>query len=393
MRGLGVVYLKELRDALRDRRSVLTALLFAPLGMPLMSGGAIYLMVEERWQEATAPLSVPVVGGAAAPHLMAQLEADGIEPDLDAYADRAGLAAAVKAGQVDAGVVIAEDFGAALQSGAPARVWVLHDSSQATAAVPSMRLKGIINDYGRTLGGGRLLLRGVNPALARPITTLEQDLSTPQGRSILLFGVMTYFLLFVTFMGGSQVAVDTTVGERERGSLEPLLAMPVSGGALVAGKLFATTTFMVIALAVCVATFAVATRWLPLAEAGMTANMGLANSVGIWLVVAPFALLAASVIKLVASFAKTTKEAWTYSSLCVLVPTLPIIYLQIKPMQASLPAMLVPSLSQHLLTTALVKGEDLVPTHVLASVVSTAAIAAVLGAVAASRYRRGRLLS
>ena len=393
MKGFGVVYRKELMDAARDRRAMLSALLALPLGMPLFFGGAIFLVVEDRMEDATTTLSVPMVGARAVPRLLAQLEADGIEADHDTYADRAGLEAAVRGGEAEVGLVVADDFGAALQSGTPARVWVLFDSSRTTSALPTMRLKSAIGDYSRTIGMGRLQLRGVHPAIAAPIALLDEDFSTPQSRSIIVFGMMTYFLIFATFFGGSQVALDATVGERERGSLEPLLAMPVWPRALVVGKVLAAATFMVTALALSVVTFSVASRWLPLAKLGMAASLAPATAAGLWLVVAPFAPLAAGVVTLAASFAKTLKEAWTYNSVAMLVPTLPIIYFSLKPLQASWPLMLVPSLSQHLLVTALVKGEDVAVGYVLTSLASTTAIAALLAWAATTRYRRGRLLA
>lgn len=393
MKGLGVVFRKELKEALRDRRAALSALLLGPLGMPLLSGSVIFLVAEDRVEEATSTLSVPMVGALAVPRLMAQLEANGIEPDHDTYADRPSLEAAVQAGEAEVGLVVADDFGAALQSGAPARVWVLFDSSRTTSAVPTARLKGAIGEYSRAIGAGRLQLRGVQPAIVAPIALLDEDFSTPQSRSILVFGMMTYFLIFAIIIGGSQVAVDATVGERERGSLEPLLAMPVWPRALVAGKILAASTFMVTALALCVATFAVASRWLPLAELGMAASLSPATALGLWLVVAPFAPLAAAVVTLAASFAKTLKEAWTYNGFVMLVPTLPIIYLILKPMPASWPLMLVPSLSQHLLVTSLVKGEGVAVGYAVTSAASTTAIAALLVWAATTRYRRGRLLA
>ena len=353
----------------------------------------MFLVVEDRLEDATATLSVPMVGARAVPRFLAQLEANGIEPDHDTHADRASLEAAVRDGDAEVGLVIADDFGAALRSGAPARVWVLFDSSRTTSLVPTERLTGVIRGYSRMIGMGRLQLRGVRPAIATPIAILNEDFSTPQSRSILVFGMMTYFLLFATIVGGSQVAVDATVGERERGSLEPLLAMPVWPRALVVGKVLAAATFMVTALALCVTTFAVASRWMPLAKLGMAASLTPATAVGLWLVVAPFGPLAAGAVTLASSFAKTLKEAWTYNGFAMLVPTLPIVYLSFKPLQASWPLMLVPSLSQHLLVTSLVKGEGVTPGYVIISAASTTAIAALLAWAATTRHRRGRLLA
>ena len=393
MRGLGVVYRKELKDAARDRRAALSGLLAFPIAMPLLIAGMLFLTLKTRVDDATATLSVPVVGGAAAPQLKAQLAMAGLMPDHDAHGDRAGLLAAVRAGEVEVGLVVAQDFGEALASGAPARAWLVFDSSRPLSGSQVGRLRDAIERYGDLLGAGRLRLRGVDPAAAHPITALAQDVSTPRSRSIILLGTMSYLLLVATAFGGAQMAMDATVGERERGSLEPLLAMPVAPAALVAGKLLAAATFMAIAAGVCAMSVALAAQQLPLARVGMAAGLGPVAALGLWLVVAPYALLAAAATTLATSFAKTLKEAWTYNSVAVLAPTLPILILLFKPMEPSLPAMFVPSLSQHLLATELIRGEAVVASHVLASAVATAAAAVPLAWLAALRYGRGRLLA
>lgn len=392
MRGLFTVWLKEIADAARDRRGVLGALLGAPVGMPLMLGASAFWLVESQIEEITETVTMPVVGGHAAPNLMAQLKSAGINADHGSFASQSGLADGVRGGEVTAGLVVAEDFGAALQSGAPARVWIVSDASSLSSGIAAGRLHEAIESYGRALGAGRLLLRGVDPLAARPVAALQHDVSTPRSRSILVLGMMTYILLLVMIIGGSQVAMDATVGERERGSLEPLLAMPVGRGALVAGKIFAAATYMAAALAACIATISVASRWLPLAEAGLALELGFATSASIWAVLAPFSLIAAGAATLLASFAKTLKEAWTYNGLAMLVPLLPIIFVLGKPPGASLPLMLVPSLSQHLLATQLVKGEAVDPIHVVASLAGTVATAALLGYTATRRYRGERIL-
>ena len=86
----------------------------------------------------------------------------------------------------------------------------------------------------------RLVAQGVDPAALRPLIVDELDVSTPAGRSVLMLGVLTYFLLFATLTGGLHLAIDTTAGERERKSLEPLLTTPVSRTSLIVGKMAAT---------------------------------------------------------------------------------------------------------------------------------------------------------
>ncbi len=391
-RGATVVFRKELIDSLRERRSVVSALVFGPLLGPIMFAILISFVVARQVDEIAQPIDVPVVGGEGAENLMSYLYRRLIDVDHDRFADVEALREAVRRGDAKVGLVVAEDFGQALRSGAPARLWIVADESNSTARVPLSRLRSALAEYGRAIGANRLRLRGIDPFVGRPFAVLMDDVSTPSARAILLLGMMTYFLLFSTLLGGTQVAIDTTSGERERGSLEPLLTLPVPRRLLVFGKLAATFVFMAASLAVAVASFAVAVRFLPLAKIGMTANLPLAVCIQIYLVMLPFAVLGAGLMMVVASYTKNFREAQTYTSIAMVVPPLPILLVVLNPIQPSAPWMLVPSLSQHLLVTGLIKGEGVDAIHVLASAVSTVAAGA-LGALATvRRYGSEKLL-
>ncbi|MEJ2132153.1 MAG: ABC transporter permease subunit [Gammaproteobacteria bacterium] len=217
-------------------------------------------------------------------------------------------------------------------------------------------------------------------------------MSTPAGRSILLLGMMTYFLLFACLMGGMHLAIDATAGERERGSLEPLLTLPVTRAALVLGKLLATSVFMAASLAIAVVAFAIAIMFLPLSTIGMTAHFGAAECFSIFVIMLPFVVLGAGLMSVVASYTKTFREAQSYTSIAMLAPTLPIIFAALNPMQPSLTLMLVPSLSQHLLVTSVIKTEPIELAHLAMSMASTLAFGLLLAALAMHRYRSEKLL-
>ena len=298
----------------------------------------------------------------------------------------------MRRGETDVGLVIDEKFGAALGDGDAARVWVVSDGGNASAQTAVARVRGALRTYSRLVGALRLQLRGVDPAVARPLAVLDDDVSTPSGRSVLLLGAFTYFLLFSCLLGGVHVAVDSTAGERERGSLEPLLTLPVARGALVAGKFAATAFFMAVALSIGIAAFAVAVDYLPLAEVGMDADLGLAECALAFAVLVPIAVLGAGLLNAVTAFTKSFKEAQSYTGIAMLLPTLPIILVVLNPMQPTIPMMLVPSLSQHLLITNIVKAQSIDPVYFAVSATSTVVIGALFGLLAVWRYRSEKLL-
>ena len=392
MAGLGVVFRKEFVDSLRERRAVVSALVFGPLLGPVLFAVLTSYAVRLQIDESVQPVEVPVIAGRSAENLMAHLYRRQIDVDHDRFDDVEALREAVRQGDVDVGLVVAEDFSEALGTGAPARLWLVADTANSSARPSISRLRLALDEYGLVIGVHRLALRGIDPTLAQPVAVLADDVSTPSGRAILLLGMMTYFLLFSTLLGGTQVAIDTTAGERERGSLEPLLTLAVSRAVLVWGKLGVTFVFMALSLAVCIASFAVAVRFLPLAEIGMAANLTPRVCAGIYVVMLPFAALGAGIMTLVASYTKSFREAQTYTSIAMVAPPLPILLVILNPMQSSAPWMLVPSLAQHLLVTDLVKGDGLDPGLMLLSATATIAVGLACALATVRRYGSERVL-
>ena len=383
---------KEVLDSLRERKALATAFLFGPLMGPIGFALMVNFAVSQQLEEAFEPVAVPVVGSDRAKNLMNHLHGRMIDIDTDGYGDPAALRQAVRQGEIDVGLVVAEDFADALGSGAPARVWVVSDSGNTNVRVSTTRLHAALLEYGRSIGVHRLQLRGVDPAVASPLAVLTDDVSTPSGRALILLGMITYFLMFATLLGGLQVAIDTTAGERERGTLEPLLTLPISRLNLVLGKFATATLFMAASVALGIVAFAVVSRFLPLAELGMDANLSAAVSAQMYLLMLPVAVFGAGTLSLLASYTKSFREAQTYTGVAMLVPSLPILVAYFMQAQPSLPLMLVPGLSQHVLLTELIKGEGLDLANALVSATTTAAIGIAGMLATARRYRSEKLL-
>ena len=392
-RGTLVSFRKEALDNLRDRRAVVSALLFAPLFGPLLISLIMGFGVRQQVDEGLEPIVVPTVGGADAENLRTYLATRLVDIEPERFASAEALREAVRRGDVDVGLVVDDEFGAALLTGAPARLWIVSDSSNASNRAATLRLRAALQDYGGIVGGQRMLMRGIDPEVAAPLAVLADDVSTPSGRSVLLLGTLAYFLFFATLMGGLHVAIDSTAGERERGTLEPLLTLPIPRWQLVFGKFATATLFMAVSLASAIAAFAVATRFMPLAEVGMSTNLSPAVCLGIFGIIMPFTVLGAGGMMFVATFAKSFREAQTYTSLVIAVPTLPIVLTFFNPLPASTALMPVPSLSQHLLTTALIKGETVATFNVLTSATVTVALGLLFVLATVRRYRSERLFS
>ena len=391
MRTLLTVFRKEVLDNVRDRRTLVSALIMGPLFGPMLFAFMINLSIERSLENAERVIELPVIGREHAPNLVRYLQSRNIDP-VDGPADRDAAFDAVATGAHDVVLVIVAEFGEQFADAVPARVELIADRSNTQADREARRVRSALYAYGQELASIRLSARGVSPLALRPLNIDDVDVSTPSGRSAILLGMMSYFLIFAMLMGGMYLAIDTTAGERERGSLEPLLALPVTRNQLLLGKIAATCVFMALSLALSLASFYVALKFMPLDELGMTPNFGPITVGAAFLVLAPFILLGAAVMTLVASFTKSYREAQTWLSGVLLAPTLPILIVSILTLRPRLEFMFVPSLSQHLLLIDMVKNEPLDPLHIAISAGSTLLLGVLLTWVCARLYRREGLL-
>ena len=391
MRTLLAVFFKEILDNIRDRRTLASALIMGPIFGPVMFAFVINLSIDRALDNVESTMELPVIGQEHAPNLLRFLESRNIDI-VDGPEDIGGAAEAVKSGEHDVVLVIPEQFGEQLADTIPARVELFSDEANSQGEKEARRARSAIRAYNQQLAGIRLSARGVNPLLLRPIHIDEVDVSTPSGRSAMLLGMMSYFFIFALLMGGMYLAIDTTAGERERGSLEPLLSLPVTRGQLILGKIFAACVFMAASLLLSLLSFYVVLKFMPLEQLGMTPNFGLPVVAAAFFLLLPFILLGASLMTLVASFTKSYKEAQTWLSVVLIAPTLPILIVSILTLRPKLEFMFVPSLSQHLILVDMVKNEPLNGLHIAISACSTLFFGAVLTWVCARLYRREGLL-
>lgn len=387
------VFKKEVLDNFRDRRTLLSALVLGPLFGPALFAALINMMLERTLDRLDEPLDIPVVGAEFAPNLIGHLRQEDIHVKADhGLVELVDAEAAVRAGAEALVLIVSEDYADAINRGEPGRVTLVVDEANTQNSSSRSRVRRALRGYSETIVALRLAARGMSPSLLRPMTVDSADVSTPTGRSVLLLGMMTYFLLFAMLVGGLYLAIDTTAGERERSSLEPLLTLPVTRTGLLSGKMLATVFYMLLSLALSITAFAIALGFVPLERLGMATSFNVGTAVMTFAAIAPFAILGAALMTVVASFTKSYKEAQSYLTVVLFVPTLPILIASIYQVKPSLELMLVPSLAQHLLVTELIKGEPLNLLFYGVSAASVLAFGAIAWWVAAKLYAREGLL-
>jgi sodium transport system permease protein len=360
-----VVLLKELRDHLRDRRSVVGSFVLPVLGPLLLL--AMFQLVSDLGAERVP--RVPVVGAEHAPGLIEYLQASGAEV-LPAPLDPD---ASVRRGDADLVLVIDPEYRERFSAGRSAPVRLIVDDSRNDARKTVRRVESLLSAYAQSVGARRLLARGLSPEVAAPLELEEIDLSTPEKLAANLLNVVPLFLMLAALVGGMNVAIDTTAGERERGSLEPLLLNPVPRHVLVLGKWLATCAASVAVATVTLFGFMITVRFLPLEQLGMKVLLGPFEAALMWASIVPLALFGSGLQMLIATFARSFKEAQTYLNLLNLLPMVPSMLFMFEPARSAWWMLPLPALAQVGTVVDVMRGEAVSPWNVIIILLSSLA--------------------
>lgn len=379
-----IVFLKEIGDNLRDRRTLLASLVYPLLG-PLMLALLMGIVGNRVATQVDNSFPLPVAGAEHAPSLITFLEQNNVEI-LPAPLDPER---AVREGEEEVILIIPEGYGAAFQAGQPATLRLVVDQSRQAASASVERARRLLTAYNQQLAALRLLARGISPSVINPIAIERVDVSTPQSQAANLLGIAPYFIVFSLFIGGMYLAIDSTTGERERGSLEPLLITPTPRWALVLGKMAASLLFTVVAVTETLVAFGLVPYLIPI-QIAITLEPSVL--LAIFLITLPIMLLAAGLQMVIASYASGTKEAQTYLSILILIPALPGMFLAFAPIRPELWTMLIPIFGQEILINQVMRGLAIEPMHLLVSSVITLLVALLLIALAVWLYDREDVL-
>jgi sodium transport system permease protein len=381
------IFIKECRESLRDKRVLLNALLIGPLIGPLLFVVILRATIGRELDRAERPLPVVVIGAERAPNLVEALRQQGmlVLPPV------ANVEAAVRAQRVPLALRISDSFAEDWSAGRTAQVDIIYDSSHREGGTQLTRLRGMLLSYSRRTSAMRLVVRGLSPEVGTPLIIGDRDQATPQARAALLFAMLPYFLILTSFLGGMWLAIDSTAGERERQSLEPLLANPVPRAQILLGKLCAAAAFSFTSLTLGLMAFALAARFLPTQRLEMSLNLGPGLVAIILPLMIPLVLLIVVTQMVVSAFAKTYREAQTYLGLLQLLPVIPSVLLSLMPISPQLWMYAIPLIGQQLILMGLLRGES-IATHVfLLTTLMTLLVLIIVFLLARKIYQSERL--
>lgn len=382
-----VVFTKEVVDNMRDRRSLFLALAYPFIG-PLLLGVLMSFVGGAMRPDVSGPMAVAVEGAERAPELVARMRNQGllaVPAPNDPYE-------AVKLGRADYVVMIPEGFASDLTGEKPTEIEIVINATRLSTVMSVARVAQVLREYGASLTADRLKNRGIDPALTEALHI--QTVNVGQSRSLAGFflNMMPPFIIFTIFIGGVYLAIDTTAGERERGSMEPLLANPVGRAQLMLGKLGAALLFTLAALVFQLVAFKVMFELVMGEKFGLAYNPPVGVFAAMLGLLLPLVVAAVALQVIVATVSRSYKETQTYLGLLPLLPSLPGMMLVFVPLKAHAWMMTIPTFGQILLIGSLIRGEPIDTTHLILSLLSTGLLALMLLWLAAKLYERDQLL-
>lgn len=367
---------KEIVDMFRDRRTMLVTLITAMAAGPVLM--LLVLNLVARQADKARELSLPILGGEHAPALIAFLE----RQQVTLTSAPADFEDRIRAGDIDVVLEVDKDFAVDVAKGKAGTVRLAFDRSRDRARASIAEVEALLRAYNREWGRGRLVLRGVATEVANPLNVESRDLATPQSSGALVLFLIAFYGLFAAVIGGTAAALDTTAGERERASLEPLLTTPVAPLELATGKWLAVVALNSTAVVSTLTGFYLVLRFAPLPAVGIPFLFGLAELGRFVVALVPLIALMPAILLYIGSRARSFKEAQTnLSVLLFAVSLIPIVQMFLQKKE---PAWLtwVPISGQYALLSRALRGEalpmlELLRSYMVPGLLTVAALLAV----------------
>ena len=350
-----IVFLKELRDALRDRRTALMVLVAS-----MLTGPVTLVLVAQfisGLEEKAATLKVRMVGQENAPTLVNFLRRSDVEieeapPDYEAR---------VKEGRLDAVIVVPKDFDERYLSGDGAKVDIVYDDSRTDSSPAIRQAERLLRAFNREAGMLRMIARGVSPDLTEPVKVQHVNTATPRQKGAFLLFLIPMFAILSPLLGGMTIAIDSTAGERERGSLEPLLANPVPIWQVVVGKWMAAWVFATGVAVLTLGGFVIAASFYAQRRLAALMTFGAPEFAQFVAMVIPFAAMTAALQMLISTYGRSYREAQTYVSYLATVVSFVPLVVMFSGLKDAFWQLLVPVLGQQVVLARVVRGDGLTP--------------------------------
>ncbi|HEY0864181.1 MAG TPA: ABC transporter permease [Lacunisphaera sp.] len=363
------VYLKELRDSLRDRRTLISMIVIPTLVMPLLMfgvGAVMSKVIKTARDEASA---IVILGGTDSPGVVAALKADKRFRIVAADGDYRQLVSEKK---IRLAVEIPAGFEAALKAGSPQTVTLYHYEGEMKSGLGVTAVERFFRDLREQTIEQRLTDRGLPADVVKPFEVKRQNVAPPEKvGGNLIGGLIPYIIIILCFTGAMYPAIDLTAGEKERGTMETLLCSPVHRVNIVLGKFLMVMTASIATMCLTLLSTGVsvaiggsmfsggrtaAAAGATKAAASVMPSIDPLGIFGVFAMIAPVAMFFAALLLTISLFAKSYKEAQSYVSPLIIVVIMPAMMGMLPGIELTAKTALIPILNLSLVCKEMLSG-------------------------------------
>jgi len=364
LKNIGTVYRKELTEALRDRRTLISTLLVPLLLFPLLSVGfgALAVTLVKKAEEETP--KVMLLGGADSPAVLDALRASKkieVVPATPDWKDK------IINKEIRAAIAIPDGFEASLAQQNPQTVAIYKYEGELKSSISADTVERSLKAYRDTVIEARLDANHVPSSILTPFRIKQENVAPPEKVGGAAFGgIIGYMVILLCLTGGMYPAMDLTAGEKERGTMETILSSPISRLDLVLGKFFLVLTASLVTAALSVLSMGVSFWGMQQLKAfdvsknpdaaGMQLHIGFTAVLSVFLMALPLAVLFSAGLITISLFAKSYKEAQSYVSPLMILVIVPAVAAMLPGVELTAKLALVPILNVSLLCKELVTG-------------------------------------
>jgi sodium transport system permease protein len=365
LRNVGIVYRKELKEALRDRRTLITTFLVPLLMIPLLGSGFVTVMSAVLGNAKKEKPKVMIVGGLDSPALLGSLADYRKMVIVPATADWRKQIIEKK---IRVAIEVPPGFDENLEKGQAGTININIYGGEIKSELAAGNIEGYLKEVREGVATRRLEANHLPGDWLKPFDVKRQNIAPPEKEAgAILGGVISYMLILMCLQGAMSPAVDLTAGEKERGTMETILSSPISRTHLVLGKFLlvltaALVTTMLLLVSVSLSSNAVQHSHMldQMSDDGQPPphfSLGPKAIGSVVIMAIPLSVLFSSGLMTIALFAKSHKEAQSYIAPLMFVVVIPAIAAMIPGVELTPKLAIVPLLNVSLLCKELVTGE------------------------------------
>lgn len=407
-KNIKTIWKKEIKDTIRDRRTMLSMILIPMLLMPVILIGMVkFIELQEKTQEEQV-VRVAILGGENAPQIAKAVEEQEKTEIVQITGD---IESAVAKEEIDAAIVIPQDFSAKVVNQEPVQIEFVNKSTNINAANVYAIVSAAVSDFNRSVLQQRFDEQGINPNVLSDVKVVPKDVATDKETSGFILGlIIPLFIVIYAIVGGQYTAIDVSAGEKERKTLEALLLTPARRVEIVMGKFLAVSTVALTSIVIAIGSLYLSFKFAGDMGSAMQNNMGaspaassapfpdlnfsvepqaaiLLFAVSIFLV-----LMFSAIILSISIFAKSFKEAESYIGPAYMLVVLPIVFINSAPaFEPGLGHFAIPAVNAVLLFKEILMGTyDM--GHILLTFISLIIFSAIAILVATKIYSKEKVL-